>query len=630
MEDNIIDTEKKFRAIVESLPVIIFETDLQGRLTFINEYAISLSGYTRDELLGRHFVFCIAPEDIERCLATARNVMAGIFLKENEYTLIRKDGTRQPVFIQSTPILNEQGELAGLRGVVLDNGKQKQIEAGLRESENKYRTLVNNIKLCVVRSTPGEDGKYLEFNRALEEISGYSREELFNMLIKELFVDSFEPEEFSRRLNNKENLIQAEAWLKRKDGKLRLVAGTLTPIRDEQGKVMYIDGIMEDITERRRTEEILKESEAKFRILAEQSPNMIFINTGSSISYVNQKCVEILGYSKEEYYSPEFSFLTLIAPEDRTLVIHNFARRKRNEDVGPYEYTLLTRGGKRILSIISMNAVEGKNGRVFIGTVTDISERKKMEQQIIELYEKEKKERQELQEEARSRGVFTDVLAHELRTPLTPILASTGMLKDIACGSETGLKQKLIDNIYSSSQTLARRLEDLLDLARTSRGAFTLDIQLINLNVLFAGVVNRFTPALEAKKQHLIEQIQPDLPEAEIDGFRLEQVINNLLSNASHFSHEKGALLLRAVINGCNLQVDVQDNGVGISEESQARLFQPYHRVEQDRQQFPGLGLGLTIAKRIVELHGGKIWLVSQPQKGSTFSFSIPLYQIKR
>jgi PAS domain S-box-containing protein len=625
MEDNFRDSDRRFRELVEFLPVIVFETSLQGNLTFVNDIVTSILGYNRDEMLGRPFFNFIAPEDVIRCIATSRNVMSGIFLGDNEFVLVRKNGTRISTFIQSAPNINSRGELIGLRGVVLDISKQKGIEAGLRESEQKYRTLINHIKLGVVRTTIGDDGRFLEFNKAMEEISGYSREELLSMKVISIYANPLDRKEFFQDIFHTEQTIYREVKLKRKDGSEIIASLILTPVKDNGGNILYLDGILEDITERKRAEQILKESENKFRILAEQSSNMIFINTGSRIIYVNNRCEEVLGYSKEEYYAPDFSFINIVAPESREMVISNFSKRKQGEDIGSYEYILMAKDGKKIPAIISMSAIRYENSRVYIGTVTDITERKKMEKAIIELYEKEKKERLELQEEARSRGLFTDVLAHELRTPLTPILVSTGMLKNYTGEQGNDIRQKLIDNIYFSTQTLARRLEELLDLARYSRGTFKLYIQPMAFDVFIRGVIARFKPSLDQRKQILVEEIPDILPEVQIDASRLEQVIINLLSNAGKFSRDEGVILCRVSIVDQEIQVDIRDNGIGIPLDSQERLFQPYHRVEQDRQLFPGLGLGLTVARQIVESHGGKIWLHSQPGKGSTFSFRIPL-----
>jgi signal transduction histidine kinase len=134
-----------------------------------------------------------------------------------------------------------------------------------------------------------------------------------------------------------------------------------------------------------------------------------------------------------------------------------------------------------------------------------------------------------------------------------------------------------------------------------------------------------FKPTIEQRQQTLVTDIADDLPAAEIDPSRLEQVLSNLLSNSSKFSSEKGSIFFTVRQTKNVLRIEVKDQGIGINPEDQARLFQPYHRVEQDRQQFTGLGLGLAISKQIVEAHGGKIWVESEFEKGSTFVFTIPI-----
>jgi signal transduction histidine kinase len=258
----------------------------------------------------------------------------------------------------------------------------------------------------------------------------------------------------------------------------------------------------------------------------------------------------------------------------------------------------------------------------------DISEQKSMEDKIVDLYFKERLQREELQEEAKSRGLFINVLAHELRTPLTPILISTEMLRDLSDVNDLDNTQdKLIKNICTSAQVLSKRLEELLDVARFSRGMFKLHLQPVEPVSFVKGVVSRFISVINQRGQQLEVELPMSLPMIEADPSRLEQVIINLLSNASKFSIETGRIILRVNHRAPELLFEVQDNGKGISSEDQARLFNPYHRVEQDRQQFPGLGLGLAVARQIVESHGGKIWLNSQPGVGSTFYFNIPLKQ---
>ena len=208
---------------------------------------------------------------------------------------------------------------------------------------------------------------------------------------------------------------------------------------------------------------------------------------------------------------------------------------------------------------------------------------------------------------------------------MTPILASTGMLTDLYENQPDDVKKKLVINIFNSTRTLARRLEELLDLARYSRGTFKLQIRPTDLGPFFVESLSLFASTIELRKQQLITSLPSNLPVADIDPSRLEQVISNLLSNSSKFSPEMGHIYFTVRQSENMLRVEVKDEGIGINPEDQKRLFQPYHRVEQDRQQFTGLGLGLAISKQIVEAHGGKISVESEGEKGSTFIFTIPL-----
>jgi len=171
---------------------------------------------------------------------------------------------------------------------------------------------------------------------------------------------------------------------------------------------------------------------------------------------------------------------------------------------------------------------------------------------------------------------------------------------------------------------LARRLEELLDMARYARGVFQLNLQPIELKPFFEQVVERFKPTL--KSAHILNSIIAEsLPTAYIDASRIEQVVINLLSNAVKFSPGGGVVTFKVETRDGKLSVEVKDQGIGISVEAQKRLFQPYYRVEQDQNQFQGLGLGLAVSKQIVEAHKGKISVTSQIGQGSIFSFQIPL-----
>jgi len=220
---------------------------------------------------------------------------------------------------------------------------------------------------------------------------------------------------------------------------------------------------------------------------------------------------------------------------------------------------------------------------------------------------------------------FMDTISHELKTPLTSIIAAAGLLAEEleATGDES--YQRLIQTIIHNANTLETRLAELMDIVKTGSGRLQLQLEPVDIKSLLQGIGWQISPLLQGKEQNLNMDLPSSLPIIHGDGQRLEQVVLNLMTNATKFTPKGGNITLRARKRDTGLVIEVQDTGIGIAKDEQARLFQPYSRLSADRQRHPGLGLGLALAKQVVELHGGKIWVESEPGKGSTFSFSLPL-----
>jgi signal transduction histidine kinase len=253
----------------------------------------------------------------------------------------------------------------------------------------------------------------------------------------------------------------------------------------------------------------------------------------------------------------------------------------------------------------------------------------KADEKIKDLFEKEKAHGRELEEEAKARTQFINILAHELRTPLTPILISVEMVKEILSSDKSSLQYKMVSNALTSAETLRGRLEELLDLARFSRGAFKLNLQTVEPSAFLEVMASRYKPALEQKHQQLVLDVKPGLPQVEIDLSRIEQVVINLLSNAGKYSPENSRIAFRASLEKEDILIEVQDEGIGIPPDEINNLFKPYHRVEKDKDNYSGTGLGLAFSSQIVQAHGGKIRVESERGQGSTFKFTIPLKNAK-
>jgi signal transduction histidine kinase len=193
------------------------------------------------------------------------------------------------------------------------------------------------------------------------------------------------------------------------------------------------------------------------------------------------------------------------------------------------------------------------------------------------------------------------------------------MIKDILSSDPESPQYKMINNAMNSVEVLRGRLEELLDLARFTRGAFKIKPQQIDTCEFLERAALRYKTLLKQKRQQLIIEISSGLPHVEADPSRVEQVISNLLSNAAKYSPENSQINLRAYLKDYCILVEVKDQGIGISPEDQKDLFTPYHRVDKDRQNYSGIGLGLAVSRQIVEAHGGRIWVESERSKGSSF-----------
>jgi signal transduction histidine kinase len=242
------------------------------------------------------------------------------------------------------------------------------------------------------------------------------------------------------------------------------------------------------------------------------------------------------------------------------------------------------------------------------------------------VYSQERAERIGLERQIRERAEFIAVISHELKTPLTCIIASGGLLsEEIRREEQKPALGKLVQNIVRGAHSLLARLDELLETSKKEGEIRQLQLKPLAIKFLLEDIKNQVSPIAKGKEQSLTLDLPASLPIVLADAQRLEQVLLNLLTNACKFTPKGGSILLRARKTKTDLVVEVHDSGIGIAKEEQAKLFQPYSRVVSDEQSYNGVGLGLALAKQIVELHGGRIWVESDLGKGSTFAFSLPL-----
>ena len=242
------------------------------------------------------------------------------------------------------------------------------------------------------------------------------------------------------------------------------------------------------------------------------------------------------------------------------------------------------------------------------------------------LYDSEKTMRVDLEKLDEQKTEFLHSVAHELKTPLTAVISSSEILSEDSATSHK-LRERLITNIRTSAESMNRRVTELLNLAQMQIGELMIEPTPLEMGRTITEMVSQLEVLFEKKNQTLTLEIPDSLAEANVDRMKLEQVLFNILSNANKFSPTGSNVILRVREADRRIIVEVEDSAPLVTEEEKEKLFDPYYRGEDSdrRKRLPGIGLGLSISKRLVELHGGKIWVESKPGKGNTFAFSLPV-----
>ena len=378
-EGMLVKSEKRFRHLSELLPQIVFETDIKGNLTFANQYGIKLFGYSHGDIQSGINIFAlIAPENRESIRERFKEILSGSETTAREYRAMGKDGGTFPILLHAATIL-EDGVPIGTRGIGIDITERKQAEEALRESEEKYRNLIERANDGIVIV---QDGIVKYINARLAEMRGVTVEEV----IGTPFTDHIYPDElpgvvdrYKQRMAGKDVSPIYETALRRRDGSkihTELNAGMVT----YQGKPADLV-IIRDITERKRAEEALRESEEKYRILVENATEVILIAQDGRLKFTNHAAVGLTGYSDQELRSSPF--IDFIHPDDRPMVGERYLRRIKGDVSQPrYSFRLINKDGSTKWVEIDAVFVAWKGKPATLNFLSDVTERKKNEEKL--------------------------------------------------------------------------------------------------------------------------------------------------------------------------------------------------------------------------------------------------------
>ena len=389
-QEKLWQSEENIKKYIESVPDGICILDLEGTFIYGNSKAERILGYKSEELIGKKCTSLkLLPEKyLQKALEKLESIIRGEPTVPDEFEIIRKDG--EHIWVEVNTVTMKQDDRAAIVGFIRDITERKRTDEELKASEAKYKSLVNNVSLGVFRSTPGKHGRFIEVNSAMEAITGYSREELLKIGVSRLYDNPDEREQFIKKAAAVKRKITHEITFRKKDGEKIIVADTKTTVRDKSGKVIYFDGILEDITERKSIEQELKGSRERLQILMEESPVMICnVDIDGVFTYVNTRFEEDTGYSKKRIIGKNGFELGIFKDETVALIRQRMVERIKGSQPVPLEVRFRRKDGNWIWISIIAETIRDKNENTGFQIIAqDITQRKQMEQKLKESEER--------------------------------------------------------------------------------------------------------------------------------------------------------------------------------------------------------------------------------------------------
>jgi len=612
------------RVTLSSIGDAVITTDTKGSITYLNPVAVSLTGWTQEEAAGipLELVFKIINEETRQTVENpaTRALREGLVMGLANHTLlIAKDGTERAIDDSAAPIRNANGEVAGVVLVFRDVTDRREAERALRESEERFRLLVEGAEDYAIFMLDPK-GNITSWNPGAERIKGYSAEEI----IGQHFSCFYPPEKVEAGHPDQELEVAAakgrfedEGWRLRKDGSRFWANVIITALRDERGKLKGFSKITRDRTEDLRKDSQIRDSEVRFRRLFETAKDGILIldSDNGKITDANPYISELLGYSTHELIGKELWQIGLFQDIEASQAA--FQQLQQEGYIRYHDLPLETKSGRKAEVEFISNVYNVDHHAVIQCNIRDITERRQLE-------------RAEAQAEAladlhRRKDEFLAMLSHELRNPLAAITNAVQILdlqKD-----EHPLQEKAKTIIRRQAANLVVLVNDLLEVSRILGGRIQLHQEDLDARGIVQQAVETARPLIDQNKHELTVSLPTEPTWLHADALRLEEVIVNLLNNAVKYTPEGGHIWLSLQQEGDRIVLRIRDTGVGIVPDSLPHMFELFTQAPRslDRSQ-GGLGVGLAVVRKLVEMHGGTVEAQSAgPGKGSEFIVRLPV-----
>lgn len=610
---------------LRSIGDAVITTDTEGRISYLNRIAESLTGWSQEEAFGQPLerVFNIVaettrlPVENPATRALREGVVVGL---ANHTVLIDKHGNERPIDDSAAPIRDEFGHVSGCVLIFRDVTAQR-----LAEREKASQLLTARTLASIVESSNDAiiskslDSRIESWNAAAERLFGITAGEAVGKHISIVIPPERieEEEEIILKLKEGRRIEHFETERVRKDGERIFVSLTISPVKDESGNVVGASKIVRDITQQRRVEA----DREKFVTLIENSTDFIGICDLNGVPFfVNRAGLEMVGLDNIEA-ARHVAVSDFFFPEDQDRIMNEFFPAVMKNGHGEVEvrFRHFKTSQPRWMAYKLWTLTDAANQPVGFATVSqDVTERKRLEDDLRRLAAN-------LSEANRRKNEFIATLAHELRNPLAPLSNMVEVLKRADGDRET--IEKARDTIERQLGQMVRLVDDLLDVNRITHDRLELRKVEVELSTVIQQAIEMARPLLDAA-DHDFRVVLPDDPiYLDADPARLAQVFGNLLNNSSRYTKPGGAISIEVERSDSEVVVKVKDTGAGIPRDKLVSIFDMFTQVDRTTERSQGgLGIGLALVKRLVEMHGGTVEARSAGEgQGSEFLVRLPV-----
>ncbi|OUL31640.1 PAS domain S-box protein [Nostoc sp. 106C] len=625
-----------FTTLVQASPLAIVVIEPNMTVQLWNWAAEQLFGWSAAEVLGQPIP--IVPEEKrDECRQVREAIAKGEVFVGVETYRCQRDGSTVVVSISAAPLYDEHNNFNAILLIYRDITQQQQAEQALRQSEEWARLAIQVAHLGGWRLHL--DTNLVEMDERMREIWGEPDDAV--MIPLPQVIERMHPDDRARVVTavnaaidpQSSGIYEIEYRIIWNDGSERWVLAkgqALFAGEGESRRTVDFFGTLLDITERKLSEAAVRESEERYRYLAESIPQLVWTaDTQGLLIDVNQRWCTYTGLTLAQAQTEGWQ--AVVHPEDAPSISQNWAMAQQHGTYYQAEGRMRRADGLYRWHLHQAVPLKNEQGQAikWFGTATDIEDQKQLEQQRIHLLEQEQAAREQAETANRIKDEFLAVLSHELRTPLNPILGWSRLLQSQKLDSAK--TTEALKTIERNAKLQAQLIEDLLDVSRILQGKLNLNVSPVDLTSVINGAIETVRLAAEAKSITIQTMLEANLGQVTGDSSRLQQVVWNLLSNAIKFTPSGGLVEIRLERFDSVAQITVSDNGKGISPQFLPYVFDYFRQADSaTTRKFGGLGLGLAIVRHLIELHGGTVFAQSLGEGlGASFTLRLPLLLIK-